>query len=372
MPHASTLSLPIAAESPRLLWAGLLAGCAAACLLGLYVGPGDLSEPALRASLLELRACRVATAFLSGAALSVAGVLAQAVFHNPLASPSVLGVTSGAALGGKLGLLAHALLFAGASQLPVAPDMLVPVGCMSGALVSLLLLTAIARRIEGKVALLLAGFLLSSLFLSLGSFVITLGQGHWELGRALIGFTLGGVGGAGLRQVLLVLPITVIGTVAAITWSRSLDVLLSGETEASALGVDTVLAKRCCIGLVRAALRGRRMRRRQRDVRRADRAACAATAARRGARGARAGQRVAGRRVPRAVRCAVPAGTSGRRTAAGGDHRAGGGAAVLRAARAEHAPWLSGAAPSKRARSRSNCLAGACSTMCRSTSRPAR
>ena len=44
------------------------------------------------------------------------------------------------------------------------------------------------------------------------------------------------------------LPITAIGTVAAIAWSRSLDALLSGETEASALGVDTVLAKRCCIG----------------------------------------------------------------------------------------------------------------------------
>lgn len=246
--HASALSLPIAREAPRLIWAALLAGCAAACLLGLYVGPGDLSDPALRAPLLELRACRVATAFLSGAALAVAGVLAQAVFHNPLASPSVLGVTSGAALGGKLGLLAHALLFAGASRLPVAPDMLVPVGCMGGALLSLLLLSAIARRIEGRVALLLAGFLLSSLFLSLGSFVITVGQGQWELGRALIGFTLGGVGGAGPRQVLLVLPIAVIGTAAALSWSRSLDTLLSGETEASALGVDTRLAKRCCIG----------------------------------------------------------------------------------------------------------------------------
>jgi iron complex transport system permease protein len=178
----------------------------------------------------------------------VAGVLVQGVFHNPLASPSVLGVTSGAALGGKLALLGHALLWASASRLPFAPDMLVPLGCMAGAVLALAVLTAIARRIHGKIALLLAGFLLSSLFLSLGSFVITLGQGRWELGRALIGFTLGGVSGAGLRQVLLALPIVVIGVGASIGWSRSLDALLSGETEAAALGVDTTLAKRCCIG----------------------------------------------------------------------------------------------------------------------------
>lgn len=245
--HAPALALPLVPEGRRWVWPVLALGCAASCALGLAVGPGDLTEPALRGAFLELRAYRVATAFLSGAALAVGGVLVQGVFHNPLASPSVLGVTSGAALGGKLALLGYALFAPRVSALPLAPDMLVPLGSMVGALLALVLLGAIARRIDGPIALLLAGFLLSSLFLSLGSFVITLGQGRWELGRALIGFTLGGVGGAGLRQAVLALPIVVIGVGAALGWSRSLDALLSGETEARALGVDTVLAKRCCI-----------------------------------------------------------------------------------------------------------------------------
>jgi iron complex transport system permease protein len=94
---------------------------------------------------------------------------------------------------------------------------------------------------------LLAGFLLSSLFLSISSFLTTLAQGSWDLGRAVVAFTLGGVGGSGLRQVLLVAPLTLIGSFLAWTWGKPLDLLMAGEEEAQTLGVDVRLVRRWVI-----------------------------------------------------------------------------------------------------------------------------
>jgi iron complex transport system permease protein len=54
----------------------------------------------------------------------------------------------------------------------------------------------------------------------------------------MVSFTLGDLGGSGQRQVLLALPLVVIGCVAAWFWGRPLDLMLSGEDEARTLGVD--------------------------------------------------------------------------------------------------------------------------------------
>ncbi|MFI5309232.1 MAG: iron chelate uptake ABC transporter family permease subunit, partial [Polyangiales bacterium] len=75
------------ASRRRALWSCaalvlLLAALAAAALL---VGHGDLHDARLRATLFELRAYRLAAAFLTGAALAVAGVVVQGLFRNPLA-----------------------------------------------------------------------------------------------------------------------------------------------------------------------------------------------------------------------------------------------------------------------------------------------
>ncbi len=227
-------------RSPALVTATLLGLAVAA---GLLVGHGDLSPV-----FLELRAGRIACAGLAGAALSVAGVLMQGLFRNPLASPSVLGTTSGAALGGQAVLLAHGLV---AAALPawLVPEMALPLGCLLGAGCSLMILLLIARRVlasggDALVAVLLTGFLLTSALAAMSSLLTWLGQERWELGRALIAFTLGGVDGKGLRHVLLATPLVVIGIAAAWAWGRTLDLLLAGEDEAASLGVDVVTARR--------------------------------------------------------------------------------------------------------------------------------
>ena len=215
--------------------------------VNLLAGASDLSDPELFETLLALRGARGLVAFLAGAALAVAGVIAQGLFRNPLASPDVLGTTAGASCAGKLSLLVMQATLAAGVAPTLAPEVLLPLGCASGALLALLALLALARRTPDAVVLLLAGFLLSSLFLSVGSFVTSLSQESWELGRAVVAFSLGGVSGAGMRQVAMIAPIAVSGTLAAMLWSRPLDLLLSGDDEARVLGLDVRRARRWCI-----------------------------------------------------------------------------------------------------------------------------
>lgn len=209
----------------------VLAGLVA--LSSMTVGAGSLADEGLRETLLSLRGARLAASFLAGAALAVGGVVVQGLLRNPLASPSILGTTAGAALGGQLVLLALPFV-----ALPVRSEMAVPIGCLLGALLSLLTLLALLRHTNDAVTLLLTGFVLSSLFLALGSFVTSLAQNDWELGRAVVAFSLGGVSSAGTDHVLFALPLVVAGIGASFGWGKALDLLLSGEEEARSLGVD--------------------------------------------------------------------------------------------------------------------------------------
>ncbi|MFK7986611.1 MAG: FecCD family ABC transporter permease [Sandaracinaceae bacterium] len=231
-------------ERPAVVLPALVLLAASAALVGVVVGPGSLDDPALRDVYLSLRAARVAGALLAGAALSVGGVVVQGLFRNPLASPSILGTTAGASLGGQSVLLGHGAL-ASAGLLPWVPsELLLPLGCLLGALGSLLVLLIFVRRGADLFVLLLTGFALTSLFLAIGSFLTTLAQEQHELGRAVVSFTLGGLGGVGWVHVRLALPLVVIGTGAAYLFGRPLDVLLSGEEEAASLGVDVAQTRR--------------------------------------------------------------------------------------------------------------------------------
>ena len=226
-----------------LVIAVLIALLVGAVALSLMVGAASLADAGLRSALLELRGLRCGAAALAGAALAVAGVLVQGLFRNPLASPSILGTTAGANLGGQVALFAHGAL-AGVLPLWVAPEMELPLGCLVGAGLALMLVLAFAGRGEDTVAILLAGFILSTLFASIGAFLQAQTQESWLLGRAMLAFALGGVDGKGLRHLALAAPLVLAGIAAAWVWGRHLDLLLSGEDEAAALGVEVASARR--------------------------------------------------------------------------------------------------------------------------------
>lgn len=213
-------------------------------VFGLLIGDGDLADDGLRSTFLELRLWRMTCAMLAGAGLAVAGVLVQGLFRNPLADPSILGTTAGASLGGTTVLLLWNVLLAGMVPAWMPAELLLPVGCLLGALGALLLLLLVTDRESGVVPVLLTGFILTSFFLSLAGLLASLAQESWELGRAVVAFTLGGVDAKGPRHVALALPMIATASAASLGWSRHLDLLLSGESEAAALGLDVETVRR--------------------------------------------------------------------------------------------------------------------------------
>jgi iron complex transport system permease protein len=225
-------------------YGGLLVLLVVAAVASLAVGHGDLADLKLRGVLLELRAARFGAAFLAGAALAMAGVMVQGLFRNPLASPDVLGTGAASALGGRLAILLPRVLGGSAVVAAVPPEMLLPLGCIVGALAGLGVLLLVMRVRDDIVVMLLVGFLLTSIFGSLASFVMSVVQDRWELARAMLIFVLGDVSGVGPRQLGMALPLVLGAGVAAWLWGRSLDLMLSGEEEAASLGVDVVAVRR--------------------------------------------------------------------------------------------------------------------------------
>ena len=111
--------------------------------------------------ILSSRLPQVLTAFVAGVGLSVSGLQMQTVFRNPLAGPSVLGISNGSALGvafvvllsGKLGGVAL-------SRLGYLGDVAISVAAIIGALAVLMLIVWISQRVKGNVTLLIIGVML--------------------------------------------------------------------------------------------------------------------------------------------------------------------------------------------------------------------
>ena len=183
---------------PVLLACALLAVLAVASLA---VGP--VPWDALSHELLMLRIDRLIAGVAAGAALAVAGVLMQGLFRNPLASPSVCGVSEGAGLAMQVAILALSLL-PSLTFLPV--DLVRAIAGLAGAGAALAVLLAIARRRADTFSVLLVGLVLSLLFSAVAAAVLSWASNRWELGRSLVAFSLGGIDTAQSASVALVMP----------------------------------------------------------------------------------------------------------------------------------------------------------------------
>ncbi|WP_394827762.1 FecCD family ABC transporter permease [Pendulispora albinea] len=230
-----------------LVVAGLVVVLALVVLASLLLGEGRLSDAGLRSTLLVLRASRLVGALLVGSALAVSGLMIQGLFRNPLADASVIGTSAGALLGGNTTVLVFELWLAGRGLYGVPADVVQPMGCLLGALLALSIILGLLRRTGDVLSVILTGFLLSSLFLSLGSLVTSLAQERWELGRAVVAFSFGGLNATGPRHIALAAPLVVVGVGAAWFWAKPLDLLLCGDEEAASLGVNVIEVRRCCV-----------------------------------------------------------------------------------------------------------------------------
>ncbi|MBR4432089.1 MAG: iron chelate uptake ABC transporter family permease subunit, partial [Paludibacteraceae bacterium] len=126
------------------------------CSGSLWLWPfGDLSP--MESNILHaIRLPKAITAVLAGASLSVAGLIMQTLFRNPLAGPYTLGVSSGASLGVAL------LTMMGTFSLQLSA-VSIPVAAVIGATLVLLLVLAVSRRVTNNVSLLIVGMMFGSI-----------------------------------------------------------------------------------------------------------------------------------------------------------------------------------------------------------------
>ncbi len=184
----------------------------------------------------SLRVPRVTLAFAAGALLALCGMTFQAMFRNPLATESTLGVASGASLGAAIYLrlgLVWGLPFISGMSLAAFAGALLSIGAVYG-------LTKIRRGTSNE-TLLLAGVALGFFF----SALILLIQSTSDLYDAyrLMRWMMGGLTTVGYDAVLSLAPVAVVGFGLVIWHRRELNLLLTGEDLAASRGVAVARVK---------------------------------------------------------------------------------------------------------------------------------
>jgi iron complex transport system permease protein len=201
--------------------------------LGLYAGTINDVEATI---VWDGRLPRFLVAFLVGFSLGGAGTIMQGIFKNPMASPGVMGIDSGAALGAVLAIylgLASGSLIA------------LPFAAIIFSILTLVMVFAIATS-RGRTSistLLLAGIALNLVLGALTSFIITLSTREFDVGRVIVNWLMGDLNNRSWEHVNIVIPTTIIALLGALFFAKDLNVLMLGEETAANLGVNIKRAR---------------------------------------------------------------------------------------------------------------------------------
>lgn len=190
--------------------------------------------------LLHVRLPRLCSAILGGASLALSGLVLQIVLQNPLASPSTLGISQGAAFGAACGI--WLLSWFGNEPLLQGLPMLhhssiVTIMAFAGALTTTLFVMGLAAIKKcRRETIILAGVALSALFIAATTLLQYLAD-ETQL-AAIIHWSFGDVGRAGWKEIAILAPLAVFGVLFFFSQRRQLNALLCGNDTAATLGVN--------------------------------------------------------------------------------------------------------------------------------------
>lgn len=200
----------------------------------LSVFSGDTSNQINSEILLNFRLPKAITAILAGASLSIAGLMMQTLFRNPLADPYILGVSSGASLGVALitmtsGILPLALVNSGWAMIMAA---------IIGAALVLLLVLGVSFKVHNAVSLLIVGIMFGTIAGSIVSIIQNFSNP--DAIKLFVMWTFGSLSAVNWDYMQVLLPVAGVGIGMAFLLQKRLDGMLLGENYAHGLGISIV------------------------------------------------------------------------------------------------------------------------------------
>lgn len=201
------------------------------CSGSIWLSPFGSSLSALEKQILiDIRLPKALTAIIAGIALSIAGLMMQTLFRNPLAGPYTLGISSGATLGVALITMCSVLLTT------MHTALLLPFAACIGATLVLLLVVAVSKRVTSNVSLLIVGMM----FGSIASALVNVLQNfsNPDSLKLFIVWTLGSLHSVGWSDMPFLLGVVIVGLIIVLCVLKPLNGLLLGEDYARGLGIN--------------------------------------------------------------------------------------------------------------------------------------
>jgi iron complex transport system permease protein len=208
---------------------------------GIWAADGTISESD-RFVLMDLRLPRISMAILIGSALAVSGTCLQGMFKNPLATPDLIGITSGASL------FAALTIVLGSSFKQYIPEAfhysLLSIMAFIGALITMIMVYRISTS-NGKtnvVIMLLSGVAITALGFAITGFLIYISKE--EQLRDLTFWNLGSLSGATWTKNAILATIVIVSYIFLINRGKALNAMMLGERDARHLGIPVERIKK--------------------------------------------------------------------------------------------------------------------------------
>ncbi len=209
-------------------------------VIGLITGTVS-QDDSVRLIIFKIRLPRIILAGLVGFALSLGGVTFQAILRNPLADPFVLGVSSGSAFGAVL-----AITFGLSFSLGV------PVMSFMGGLLTIYLVMSLGARKMGMESstILLTGVIVNAFFTAIIMFFISTSAD--DRLHTMLFWLYGDLSQGQYTQLFIIAPFIILVAILIYSFSKDLNIITTGDENASLLGVNVELTKK--IGLISVSL----------------------------------------------------------------------------------------------------------------------
>lgn len=230
------ISIGIVAVGLLLFVMNLCFGSVSIPMKEIWAAVFDGESSTYRAIVMDYRLPQAVTALLAGIGLSVSGLLMQTLFRNPLADPSLLGISSGSSLGVALVILLGTATGLSVNTLSLWSTFGVTVAAFLGAFGVLLLILALSSRLRSMVSLVLVGIMIAYIAGSVTDILKFFSQKE-----GLHSFVIWGMGSfsnVSKAQLPFFAIAVVAGTIASFLLFKTLNLLLLGERYAENLGVN--------------------------------------------------------------------------------------------------------------------------------------